>query len=176
MSLTRIYKHRPLAQVATIKNGNGPSTINRENVSESSSNSPTPTSETTAKTETVVKSDGQTDHSRSSKGGQVVETGKYHLEFLPEKEANKTHLDFYVLKGDNHETVSNAKVTADIQLPDGKLKTIPLSYDAEGKHYVAALSEKLAGQYQVKMTADNCTASESKINNISYRFIITCKI
>jgi hypothetical protein len=120
---------------------------------ESSSNSPTPTLEAAAKTETVAKSDGK-DHSRSTKGGQVVESGKYHLEFVPEKEANKTHLDFYVLKGDNHEAVSNAKVTADIQLPDGKLKTIPLSYDAEGKHYAAVLSEKLAGQYQVKMTAD----------------------
>ncbi len=82
---------------------------NSNQAAESSSNSPTPISETTAKTETVAKSDGQTDHSRSSKGGQVVETGKYHLEFVPEKEANKTHLDFYVLKGDNHEIVSNAQ-------------------------------------------------------------------
>lgn len=134
---------------------------NSNQTTQSSSNSPTPTSESAAKTETVAKSDGQTDHSRSSKGGQVVETGKYHLEFVSEKEEGKTHLDFYVLKGDNHETVANAKVTADIQLPDGKIKTVPLTYDAEGKHYAAALSEKLPGQYQVKITAD---INEEKAN------------
>lgn len=111
--------------------------------SQSETNSP--------KTETATT---KVDSSQSSKGGQVVESGKYHLEFVPEKEEGKTHLDFYVLKGDNHETVPNAKVTADIQLPDGKMKTVPLTYDADGKHYAAALSEKLPGQYQVKITAD----------------------
>ena len=116
---------------------------NSNQASQSETNSP--------KTETATT---KIDPSHSSKGGQVVETGKYHLEFVPEKEEGKTHLDFYVLKGDNHETVPNAKVTADIQLPDGKIKTVPLTYDAEGKHYAAALSEKLPGQYQVKITAD----------------------
>jgi hypothetical protein len=89
-----------------------------------------------------------------SKGGQVVETGAYHLEFVPEKEANGTHMDLYLQKGDNHEAVPNAKVTAEVQLPDGKQKTIPLTYDASGKHYTAALSEKATGQHQVKVTAD----------------------
>lgn len=63
-----------------------------------------------------------------SKGGQVVETGIYHLEFVPEKEASATHMDLYLQKGDNHQTVPNAKVTAQVQLPDGKQKTIPLTY------------------------------------------------
>ena len=44
-------------------------------------------------------------------------------------------------------------MTADVQSPDGKLKTIPLSYDASGKHYAAVLKEKVTGQYQVKITA-----------------------
>ncbi|WP_315787807.1 hypothetical protein [Fischerella sp. JS2] len=90
----------------------------------------------------------------ASKGGQVVETGTYHLEFVPEKEASATHMDLYLLKGDNHETVSNAKVTAEVQLPDGQHKTIPLIYDAKGKHYTATLAEKTTGQYQVKVTAN----------------------
>ncbi len=87
------------------------------------------------------------------KGGQVVESGKYHLELVPEKEGSSTHLDFYILQGDKHETIANAKVTADVQSPDGKQKTIPLSYDASGKHYAAVVSEKASGQYQVKITA-----------------------
>jgi hypothetical protein len=87
------------------------------------------------------------------KGGQVVESGKYHLELVPEKEANSTHLDLYVQKGDTHAAVADAKVTAEVQLPGGKQESMPLSYDAAGKHYTAALPGKAPGQYQVKITA-----------------------
>jgi hypothetical protein len=88
-----------------------------------------------------------------SKGGQVIEVGKYHLEFFPEKGINETRLDLYLQKGDIHEAIANAKVTADVQSPDGKLKTIPLSYDASRKHYAAVVNDKLTGQYQVRITA-----------------------
>jgi hypothetical protein len=104
-----------------------------------------PPAATTAKTQS---SDGA-----KSQGGQVVESGKYHLEFVPEQGSSDTHLDLYLQKGDTHEAVANAKVTADVQLPDGKLKTIPLSYDASGKHYAAAVNGKIPGRYQVKITA-----------------------
>ncbi|MCP6758321.1 MAG: hypothetical protein NHB32_05955 [Fischerella sp. CENA71] len=90
----------------------------------------------------------------ASKDGQVVETGTYHLEFVPEKEASATHMDLYLLKGNNHETVPDAKVTAQVQLPDGKQKSIPMNYDANGKHYTAQLTEKATGQYQIKVIAD----------------------
>jgi hypothetical protein len=90
----------------------------------------------------------------ASKGGQVVETGSYHLEFVPEKEANGTHMDLYLLTGDNHEAVANAKVTAQVQLPDGKQTTIPFTYAAKDKHYTALLNEKVSGQYQVKVSAN----------------------
>jgi len=87
-------------------------------------------------------------------GGQVVESGPYHLEFVSEKEDNGTHLDFYLQKGDNHEAIPNAKVTAQVQLPDGTQKTLPLTYDAEGKHYAALLPGNATGQYQVKVTSE----------------------
>lgn len=90
----------------------------------------------------------------AQKGGQVVEAGAYHLEFVPEKEDNGNHLDFYLQKGDNHEAVPNAKVTAQVQSPDGTQKSLNLTYDADGKHYTALLPEKAAGEYQVKMIAD----------------------
>jgi hypothetical protein len=92
-------------------------------------------------------------HMAPRKGGQVVESGKYHLELVPEKEASGTHLDFYLLQGDKHEIMPNAKVTADIQLPNGQQKTTPFSYDASGKHYAAVVNEKATGQYQVKITS-----------------------
>ena len=122
-----------------------------------SNNAATPTVEMAppAVTTSPATTTAQSESSKGgkSKGGQVVESGKYHLEFVPEKGTNDTHLDLYLQKGDNHEAVANAKVTADVQLPDGKLKTIPLSYDASGKHYAAVLKEKVTGQYQVKITA-----------------------
>lgn len=129
-----------------------------------STNSTTPTTETAPPAAT--KPMASQEHSGKSpmspkKGGQVVESGKYHLELVPEKEGNSTHLDFYLLRGDTHESVPTAKVTADIQSPDGKQKTIPLSYDASGKHYAATLAEKATGQYQVKITA---TIGSEKIN------------
>lgn len=122
----------------------------------SDTNNTTRTTETTSKTETVAN-----DHSQSSKGGQVVETGKYHLELVPEKEDGATHLDLYVLTGDKHEAVPNAKVTADIQAPDGKQKTVPLTYDTDGKHYAAKLDKGAAGQYQVRV---NVAVAGDKVN------------
>lgn len=87
-------------------------------------------------------------------GGQVVESGPYHLEFVSESEAKGTHLDFYLQKGDNHEAIPNANVTAQIQSPDGSQKTQNLTYDAEGKHYTTMLPATVSGQYQVKITSD----------------------
>ncbi len=99
--------------------------------------------------------------SQASKGGQVVESGVYHLEFVPEVENNGTHLDFYLQKSDNHEAIYNAKVTAQIQLPDGTQKSLSLAYDAGGKHYAALLPEKASGEYNVAILSD---ISGEKVN------------
>jgi hypothetical protein len=92
-------------------------------------------------------------HLGATKGGQVVESGKYHLELVPEQESTSTHLDFYLLQGDKHEIIPNAKVTADLQSPDGKQKSLTFNYDAKDKHYTALVNEKTVGRYQVKVTA-----------------------
>lgn len=97
----------------------------------------------------------------ANNGGQVIEVGTYHLEFVPEKEANGTHLDFYLQNGSNHQPVSNAKVTAQIQMPDGTKKMLPLTYDAKGKHYTALLVSKATGDYKVAIL---CEISGKKVN------------
>ncbi|MBW4646278.1 MAG: hypothetical protein KME23_25360 [Goleter apudmare HA4340-LM2] len=112
---------------------------------------PTPITETTATPKPVTKTNNS--HG-ATKGGQVVETGKYHLEFVPGKEANQTHMDLYLQTGDRHATVPNAKVTAQVQLPDGKQKTVLFTYAAKDKHYTGILTEKASGRYQVKISAD----------------------
>lgn len=104
--------------------------------------------------ETTATTAPTNEQNSESKGGQVVESGNYHLELVPEPGDNGTHLDLYLQKGDNHEAIPNAKVTAQVQLPDGTQKTLPLSYDAEGKHYTALLPGKVAGQHQVKISSD----------------------
>ena len=93
-------------------------------------------------------------HSNKSKGGQVVESGPYHLELVVGKEATQTHLDFYLQRGDNHQTIPNAKITGQIQMPDRTQKTLTFTYDQKDQHYTALLPGKVAGQYQVKITAD----------------------
>ncbi|MBD1900022.1 hypothetical protein NDI44_12905 [Trichocoleus sp. DQ-A3] len=100
------------------------------------------------------KTAAKPDHSQPSKGGKVVETGKYHLEFVPEKEANGTHLDLYLQKGDTHEAVSNANVTAQVQLPNGSQKTLDMKYDVQGKHYAVLLPEQASGEYKVVILSE----------------------
>ena len=87
-------------------------------------------------------------------GGQVIESGIYHLELVPEKEENSTHLDFFLQKSDSHEAIPDAKVTAQIQLPDGTQQNFDLTYDAGGKHYTVMLPSKAAGEYKVAILSD----------------------
>lgn len=116
----------------------------------SSSPAASPTETTTKSEVKEVKSDD----SHSLKGGQVAETGDYHLELVPLKEADGVHLDFYLYKGDDHQAIPNAKIAAQVQFPDGTQKILDLPYKTDGKHYGALLTERAAGQYQVKVTAD----------------------
>lgn len=129
--------------------GNNKQAVN----SDSSPTSTQPTESTTQPTD-AAKTESSSHAAKPLKGGQVVESGSYHLEFLPVKEDKGTHLDFYLQKGDNHEAIPNAKVTAQIQLPDGTQKSLELPYDAAGKHYAALLPATAVGQYQVKITSD----------------------
>jgi hypothetical protein len=87
-------------------------------------------------------------------GGQIIESGPYHLELLAIKEGTGIHLDFFLQKGDNHEPIPNAKVTAQVQLPDGSQKSLDLKYDASGKHYYAVLPSTADGEYKVAILSD----------------------
>ncbi|PSM49617.1 hypothetical protein C7Y66_08090 [Chroococcidiopsis sp. CCALA 051] len=107
-----------------------------------------------ARNELVSEKSGASKDSKSKKGGQVVEAGAYHLELVSEKEANGIHLDLYLQRGDNHQAIPNAKVTAQIQSPDGTQKNLNFKYDSSGKHYTTLLPGKATGQYQMKVTAD----------------------
>lgn len=124
--------------------------------SSESSKSVTPTTKSSESSEPAT-SQGETAKTGSSEGsygGQVVESGAYHLEFVPESEETGTHLDLYLQRGDTHEAVPNANITAQVQSPDGKQQSLNLTYDAEGKHYAVLFPGTTTGQHQVKITAD----------------------
>lgn len=106
----------------------------------------------------AAKADG---HSSVSQGGQVLEVGPYHLELVPVSEATGVHLDFYLQRGDSHEAIPGARVTAQIQLPDGTQESLDLVYDADGGHYAALLPTTAPGEYQVAVLTD---ISGEKVN------------
>ncbi|MBW4623049.1 MAG: hypothetical protein KME17_27280 [Cyanosarcina radialis HA8281-LM2] len=91
---------------------------------------------------------------KPQKGGQVVESGSYHLEFVTEKGDRGTHLDLYLQTGANHEAIPNAKVTAQVRSPDGTQQNLNFAYDAKDEHYAALFTGRSTGQHQVKITAD----------------------
>lgn len=93
-------------------------------------------------------------HSHGGQGGQVIETGAYHLELLTFNEASGIHIDFFLQKGDNHEPIPDATVTAQVQLPDGSQQSLDMTYDADGKHYFAILPGNVAGEYKVVILSD----------------------
>ncbi|MEA5594088.1 hypothetical protein [Rivularia sp. UHCC 0363] len=101
-------------------------------------------------TETVAqKKEGE--HGR---GGQIIESGEYHLEFVAAPSENGTNIDFFLEKGEKHETVSDAKITAQVQLPSGEQKTIPIKYEASENHYHGKLSETAPGEYKVAIISE----------------------
>lgn len=123
-----------------------PSDSSADNTSEE--NSPTATSEAT-------------DHSAPQQGGQVLEVGAYHLEFVAAPEESGTHLDLFLQTGDTHEAIPGATVTGQIQLPDGSQQQVDFEYDAAGQHYAALLPETAPGEYQVVILTD---ISGEKVN------------
>lgn len=123
-----------------------------QTASNPSSSSPTETA--AASPESHSEGSGSESHPKTSKGGQVIESGPYHLEFIPAKEASGTHLDFYLQKGDTHVAISDAKVTAQVQLPDGTQKSLDLKYDPDEKHYAVMFPNSTAGEYKVAILSD----------------------
>lgn len=100
-------------------------------------------------TELPTDSGDASDHSAPMQGGQVVETGQYHMEFVAIPEADGIHLDFYLQTGDDHQAISGANVTAQVQLPSGAEQTLAMDYDTPGEHYFAYLPSSESGEYRV---------------------------
>jgi hypothetical protein len=129
-----------------------------ESTTTSSTTSSTPAvkTETTAKAEEKHTEGDGYDHSKDKKdhhSGQVVQVGKYHVEFKPDPDKDAMHLDT-VLHDDKDQQITDAKLIAQVQLPDGSSKTLPLAYNTGEKQYTASLPVAVAGDYKVVMQVD----------------------
>jgi hypothetical protein len=97
----------------------------------------------------------------ANQGGMVVESGPYHLELVPGKEGSNTHLDLFLQKGDTHEPILGAKVTAQVQLPDGTQTSVVMIYDEPAKHYAGKVASVAVGEYKVVVQS---TIGAEKVN------------
>jgi hypothetical protein len=117
----------------------------------------TKTAATTTDGEKHAEGDGHKedkDGHKDGDGGQVVQTGKYHVELKPDLDKDDIHLDTK-LHGEQEKEIITAKLIAQVQLPDGTNKTLPVLYNAEEKQYTGKLvASKAAGDYKVVIQAD----------------------
>jgi hypothetical protein len=112
------------------------------------------TPDTAAETPVAESPVAETETAVASQGGQVVESGPYHLELVPAPEADGIHLDLYLQTGDTHEAVADATAIAQVQLPDGTQQELPMEYDAAGEHFFAFLPSQAPGEYKTVIQTD----------------------
>jgi hypothetical protein len=115
-------------------------------------NNNSPMTETTQPTAAASStSSNSTPSSRNS--GNTIEANGIRLEFVPAPEASQTHIDVFVQKGDTREPLPAAKLTVQVQTPNGQTQAVAMKYDAEGKHFAGVVPGTTKGQYQVKISA-----------------------
>ena len=107
------------------------------------------------------ESDHKHDGTEGHAHGETVEVDGYNLELSQHKEGKVTHLDLSLKRGEKREPVTDAKVTAQIQLPDGSSKRLDLAYKPDKKVYAADITDFSAGSYKVAVLSD---VSGKKVN------------
>lgn len=135
-------------------NSNNSAASNTETIAKTTTSKPETTAKATPnQTDNVAQKKEEHGHNHG-RGGQIIESGAYHLEFVAAPSDNGINIDFFLEKGAKHETVSDAKITAQVQLPNGEQKTIPIKYEPSEKHYHGVLTEKIPGEYKVVILSD----------------------
>ncbi|GBO51672.1 hypothetical protein APA_913 [Pseudanabaena sp. lw0831] len=127
-------------------------------------NTSEPTKATATKNSDKANDKPSGNNGKANQGGQVVEVGAYHLELVAINEDGGVHIDLFLQNGSDHSPIPDAKVSAQVQLPNGSKKTLDMPYKTDGKHYGALLSETVAGEYKVVIL------SEIKGEKINGRF------
>ncbi|AFY92969.1 hypothetical protein [Chamaesiphon minutus] len=128
---------------------------------ETTTTSSTPATAATTEPQVVKegeKHDESSNHKHSGDkdghSGQVVQLGKYHIELKPDLDKDSIHLDTK-LHGEQDKEITDAKLLAQVQLPDGSNKTLPVLYNAEEKQYTAKLpASATKGDYKVVLQVD----------------------
>jgi hypothetical protein len=118
---------------------------------------PSPTAETTEPKSTAVAS-GQPAAAEvtttSNHGGQALEVNGYHLELVPVSDPGGIHIDLFLQDAESSKAISDAKVSAQIELPDGSRQSLEMTYDAAGEHYLVLVPSNEVGEYKVAVLSD----------------------
>jgi hypothetical protein len=128
---------------------------NTQNTITTSTEKTEPKPETTDRPTEAAKTDKDGGHGAGGHHqGQVVQSGKYHFELNPDLDKDSIHLDTTV-HDDSDQAIANAKLVAQVQLPDGTNQTLPILYSTEEKKYTAKLPvSKTTGDYKVTIQAE----------------------
>lgn len=118
----------------------------------SASSSATPSAPQATKSDSEKKSGDGHDHKEGANHTEAVKVGDYSMELESHKEGDELHFDFHLHKGKDE--VMGAKVTAQLQMPDGSQKSMEMPFDAKEKAYVAKLENSAAGEYKVAVLTD----------------------
>ena len=117
----------------------------------------TPASSETVTPLTVTTLEDDHDHSHHDHfelNAQVILSGHYRLELVPELTDDGIILDFYLETEASNEPIPHAEVTARVQLPNGDEKMLDMLYRAEDKHYLAFLPEQAKGVYTITILTE----------------------
>jgi major membrane immunogen (membrane-anchored lipoprotein) len=111
-----------------------------------SNNDKAANSKTTAAAKTEEKPKDPTKHTHTS---QVVQVAKYHIDLRPDPDGEFIHLDTKIHDLQDRPII-DAKIVAQVQLPDNTNQTIQVKYNVEEKQYTGKLTaSKALGDYKV---------------------------
>ncbi len=153
-----------IAIVAGCSNPSAPNNSQATAGNSTTSSAPTATTATTpvAKSDSEKKVGDGHDHEKgdghSHQEGDAhghaepVKVGDYSMELESHKVGNNLHFNFHMHKGKDE--IADAKVTAQLQMPDGSQKSLEMPFSPAEKAYVAKLESPAAGEYKVAVLSD----------------------
>jgi hypothetical protein len=107
-------------------------------------------SQSTAATTTAAKTEEKPkDPTKHTHTSQVVQLERYHIDLRPDPDGDFIHLDTKIHDLQDRPII-DAKIVAQVQLPDNTNQTIQVKYNVEEKQYTGKLTaSKALGDYKV---------------------------
>ena len=113
------------------------------------SNSDKAANQSTATTTAAKTEEQPKDPTKHTHTSQVVQLERYHIDLRPDPDGDFIHLDTKIHDLQDRPII-DAKIVAQVQLPDNTNQTIQVKYNVEEKQYTGKLTaSKALGDYKV---------------------------